>query len=382
MFDPIFHPIPSPISLCRVKRLCFLILGFLLLGVGTVQARPKTDVIGMANGDRLTVEIKELQNGKLTCKTNAMGTVSIEWEEVALLQSGYYFRVVNSEGRLLFGSISVRPAPAVVDSLNEQGSHAETTVLPFSERLLEVVVGTMMVPLPMSEVVEITAIAQSFWSRIDGSLAVGFNYTRASDVAQLNFDWRNIYRAERNRVSFDVITILTRNSGEDVPKRRLDYSLGYVRRLVNSWTADTNVAFQRNDELGLRARYILSLGGGFAPIWTNFSHLSTFLGAALNAEEGEDSGEFSPKWEAQAKVSYSLFRYNSPKADLNTSLEGFFGLTEKERYRANFDIRFRYELLGDFFFELNYYLSWDNKNPTTGTESTDYGVGSGISWTY
>jgi hypothetical protein len=366
----------------RAGLSCLVVLGVCLLSALPCAARPKTDVIAMVNGDRLSVEIKELQRGKLTCKTNSMGTASIEWEDVVFLESQYYFRVATSEGRLLFGSIAVEMDVALQDSLAVGGVAPKLEYTPFRERTLDVLVGALVVEVPMSEVVEITALERSFWSRIDGSLSLGGSFTKVSGVAEFYFDWRNVYRAERNRIELDAITNITRQSGDETPKRRIDYSAGYTRRLKHSWSGVSQFAFQRNDELGLRRRYIASLGAGFNPIWKNWTTLNGFLGVAMNAEEGEDSNQLVGKWEAQLGGSYAIFKYNSPKTDLSLGADGFAGLTESGRYRADVNAKLRQELWEDLFFEITYYLSWDNRNPTTGTQSTDYGLASGLSWTY
>ncbi len=46
-------------------------------------AGPKTDIIELLNGDRITCEIQKLERGKLTVKTDGLGTISIEWNDVA-----------------------------------------------------------------------------------------------------------------------------------------------------------------------------------------------------------------------------------------------------------------------------------------------------------
>jgi len=375
----------------RTPLLLSWALACLVLACGLIcpessHARPKTDLIGMVDGDRMTVEIKELQRGKLTCKTHSMGTVVIEWEDIVELSSGFYFRVANSEGRMYFGSISIRPPEVSADSTVTSDSMATSEsariVQPFDERTLYVGVGTMVLDVPMKDVVEITAIERSFMSRIDGSLAIAYTFTKVSDVAEFTFDWRNIYREERNRLTLDAITSVTQTGSEGEPRRRLDYSGGYSRRLVKSWSAYTSLGFQRNDELGVRARYLGSLGAGFSPISSNYNSLSAILGAALNAEEGADQGSFNVQWEAQIGSEYQLYLYNSPKTDVKIRMDGFIGLTTADRYRVDFETKLRREIFNDFYIDFTYYISWDNKNPTTGTESTDYGLSTGVSWTY
>ena len=66
------------------------------------QARPKTDVVILKNGDRITGEIKGLDLGILTLKTDWMGTVEIEWDNIERVKSSFRYnrRVpLRGEGR-------------------------------------------------------------------------------------------------------------------------------------------------------------------------------------------------------------------------------------------------------------------------------------------
>ena len=51
-------------------------MGMIALVAAPGFARPKTDVVVLDNGDRITCEIKKLQRGKLTISTDASGTIS------------------------------------------------------------------------------------------------------------------------------------------------------------------------------------------------------------------------------------------------------------------------------------------------------------------
>lgn len=44
----------------------------------TAWARAKTDIVSLANGDRVTGEIKLIEHGKLRISTDSMGDVLIE----------------------------------------------------------------------------------------------------------------------------------------------------------------------------------------------------------------------------------------------------------------------------------------------------------------
>ena len=51
-----------------------------LLWSGGLHAAPKTDVVILVNGDRITGEVKALEKGILSYSTDSIGTISIEWE--------------------------------------------------------------------------------------------------------------------------------------------------------------------------------------------------------------------------------------------------------------------------------------------------------------
>ena len=66
-------------------------------------AHLKTDIVTLYNGDRVTGELKSLYGGRLHHKTDSMGTISIEWQEIASIQSNYHYEVRTSDGLRLFG---------------------------------------------------------------------------------------------------------------------------------------------------------------------------------------------------------------------------------------------------------------------------------------
>jgi hypothetical protein len=52
----------------------------LLLLADSATGATKTDVVELRNGDRITCEIRKLERGKLTVKTDGLGTIAVEWD--------------------------------------------------------------------------------------------------------------------------------------------------------------------------------------------------------------------------------------------------------------------------------------------------------------
>ena len=127
----------------------------------TTHAQGRTDVVTLANGDRITGEIVRLERGRLEFKTDDAGTLYLEWDKLSSLVSTRLVEVLTTDGRRFLGSLG----PAAVRSIT---------------------VVTSEVSLQMSEVTLITPIGTSFWRQLDGSIDAGFSYTKSSGVAQLN----------------------------------------------------------------------------------------------------------------------------------------------------------------------------------------------------
>jgi hypothetical protein len=82
------------------------VLGLLALGAGAGPAlAARTDVVVLRNGDRLTGELTELDRGRLTFKTDDVGTVAIEWDDVAGVTAAATFEVEDLDGRQYFGAL-------------------------------------------------------------------------------------------------------------------------------------------------------------------------------------------------------------------------------------------------------------------------------------
>jgi len=86
-----------------------MVLSFALLLSLPLFAREKTDVLVMKNGDRLTGEIKGLDQGVLYVSFDyILGTSSVQWSKVAHLESKQLFIVKTADGSVYTGTLSTR----------------------------------------------------------------------------------------------------------------------------------------------------------------------------------------------------------------------------------------------------------------------------------
>ena len=144
-------------------------------------AQPRTDVVTLANGDRITGEVIRLERGQLEFKTDDAGTIYVEWDKIVHLEAVRQFEVVTTDGSRFLGSLGRGP-----DRILAVGSPAGPS-------------------LAMIEVTSITPIGSSFWRKLDGSFDTGFSYTRSSGIAQLNINSDTTFRRPGIRRRVDGI---------------------------------------------------------------------------------------------------------------------------------------------------------------------------------
>ena len=98
-----------------MTRLPVVPLIFLLLSISSA-ALGADDVIVLKNGDRLTGEILKMTDGKLVLKTAFAGEVTIDWKEVASLQSDVERPVKLSGGQAATGHFVSGPEGVTFES--------------------------------------------------------------------------------------------------------------------------------------------------------------------------------------------------------------------------------------------------------------------------
>jgi hypothetical protein len=72
----------------------------------------KEDIVVLKNGDYITGEVKGMEFARLSYSTDAMKTLSIEWDEVKYIKAKETFRIEMEDGTDFSGSLDS-------DSLNQ-----------------------------------------------------------------------------------------------------------------------------------------------------------------------------------------------------------------------------------------------------------------------
>ena len=321
---------------------------------------PKTDVVELVNGDHITCEIKALEHNRLKVSTDHMGTVYIEWDKIARLQSTQYLLLERTDGVRYYGQLARGEGEGKLYVDKGDGRPVE--------------------PLDVAVVVRAAPIeGGDFVDRLDGYLSAGLDFTKANDRKSLDFSGGLSSRSRIREWSVDAWSNIT----DDAEQHDERYDVqGNLRRLLPRRNYYQGFAgFARNTELELDFRSLLGAGVGRYFVQTNLTEWQAGAGFAYTHEEYR-GGESVDSLEAVLRTDFSVFRYDFPETDIGGSLSLIPSLTESGRYRAEGDVRARYEFVDDLYFELKLYGSYDSEPPSEDTEQSDYGFVTSLGYSF
>jgi hypothetical protein len=319
-------------------------------------AAQKTDIVELANGDRVTCEIQKLDRGKLTVKTDGIGTISIEWDDVARVTSTASYDVELASGTRAAGSIA-RGDAGTLDLVSASGT----------ERLA------------LASIVRMARLGRTFWRSLDGSVAAGFSFTEANVQTQWTFDATVAYRSQLWLTSLDAHSLLTTREDADRQTRN-DLSLMAQRYMRPRWSYVGLGIFQQNEELSLNLRALV--GGGVVRILqqSNRAMVQAQVGLAYTREQYAGEGDQSVA-EAVSGLSWDWFTFDGRSTNLDLNLLTFVALESDSRFRLELNASFKSDIVGDLYWSINTFESF-NSDPPEGQKKSDFGVSASLGWTF
>jgi hypothetical protein len=333
-------------------------LAALLLSTDAI-ARPKNDVIYLLNGDRITGEIVDLAHGELTVKTSSLGTIEIEWPDVARIDSPYTFSVETNANVRYYGSIGAAP---------ESGGILVTT-------------RSDQVVLKVGEVARIGQLEAKFIESLNGSISLGFDQTKSSDTSTLTSGFDIEYRTEKFNASLYGSYTANKTPAEGTfTQYRIQNTNQFLRPGDRFWLS--LASFESNEEQGIDGRLLLGGAAGKYHFRTQDSELSTYAGVAFTQEWASLSSDDQQSAEGVLGLAWKVFRFRAPETILTSNLLVLPGLTETGRYRAVADISLSYEIVNNLDFVLSLDSNYDSDPPTAGSDNVDYSLSTSLAYKF
>lgn len=330
-----------------------------LIIAGTTASAAKTDIVQLVNGDAITGEIKSLDFGVLSYSTDSMGTVSIDWEDIVGLRTDQTLQVEVTDGTRYFGTLGQAGAQFHIVVAGD----AATTVVATADVV-------RMTPIEADE---------TFLSGLDGSISLGLNTEKASEVTTFNLSTDLEYRTLKYLVGLTANASITDQPSE-AKSQRSQVGMNYQRFRPNRWYTDWFVSWETNQQLGINNRYILGGGIGRYLLQTNNNQFSTTVGINATRESyvGADESDTVPEGRIQFRY---LHRSLKPESHISLTTNVYPLLTDLSSFRSETDLSFRREFIEDLFFDVTFYHSYSS-DPPTDADQYDYGLTTSIGYSW
>lgn len=313
-------------------------------------ASGKIDTIYFQHGDRITGEVKSLDNNQLKLSTADAGSILVEWNKVDSVKILNSMRIVLKNGGVYYGKLLPSGEVNSCYIWSTTGEPRLTT---------------------LADIIILAALEDKFVDRLKGTLSSGFSYTKATDITTLNLNGSINYVANKNQLGISYDGNLTAQDTLE-NKQRQNGELTFLRILPRKWFYMSKLTFESNTEHQLNLRTSFAAGGGKSVIYSNRSQLH--ISGALQGNKEDSEGGISFNLEGVLGVDYSVFIYESPEVSFNISADLTPSLNDLGRVRSEIDSNLKWEIFKDFYLKWTFFYSYDSKPPTEGASKSDWAV--------
>jgi putative salt-induced outer membrane protein YdiY len=321
------------------------------------------DTIIMKNGDRLTGEVKRLQDGILYVQTDYFaGSVGVDWLQVEEVESKAKFQIVLSNGKRLTGSIS----------------KVESAAAPGKDVIVRA--EGVEVPVAGTDVVEIQSQKQTFWRQLKGSIDLGYNYTSGNGQSSLNSSASVEYPATHWSAGASYTAAFSGQSGGATSNLFEVQSFGERFLNRNSYLIGlSDFLHSSQQDLVLRT----TLGGAYGRylIRDNHSSLRWLVGADYT-RAGYQSGINQPTQQNEELligIEYQVFEFD--RYTLQSQVLVFPGLSDFGRVRLTTNDVLSVKLSNNFYLNFSFWDNFDSRPPLNAQKNAQ-GISTGLGWTF
>jgi hypothetical protein len=310
-----------------------------------------SDTVYLKNGEKYTGSILSFEQGRIKIDADGPGVISVKWYKIVSVNGGdRQFKVEDNRGELYIGYIRASKDTGEIN-----------------------IVGRVENAIMLEDVVRIFPLEQEWYRGFKGNMGAGVNYTKSSDVLNLNADYNLSYEVKKWRFIHDLSYIETSTS-EEAPTVRMEINLQALYALPNKWLLYEINSFNKSDELGIHARVSFGVGGGNGLVQTERQRLLLMTGIIQNTESQVESRDVVSSFEWPATLQHIMYSFLNPNITADTKITSYVGITEKGRYRVDASTNLTWEFIKSVDLMLTAYYNFDNKVVEGKKSQKDYGT--------
>jgi hypothetical protein len=323
-----------------------------------VSDAEKSDSLRLRNGDWVVGDLREMERGMVTYKTDAMSTIYVKWPRVLTATTNKRFEIHLDDERRYLGSLQA------------------------SETLGRVVIRADRDTFEVAtqSIFELKRIKPNFWDRLDGSLDFGFDFQQQNAKTDLSLQSETRYLFNRNRLNLGLDGSFSRqDSVADITRGTAQ--LSYARELQGLWFVGFSASAEQNSQLSLDIRGSIGGGPGRIFIANNKMELAALLGIAYSRERftSEEARNTVP---LGLITDVQFFNWSGLSTDLSSRLSIQPVLNDSGRWRISFSIDLTQEILNLLYLTVGLNEEYDSKPPSADANKNDFRITTSLGWTY
>lgn len=341
----------------RVKSHTLLLL-FCLVVPSFAQARQSNDVVLLRNGDRITGEIRSLQNGNLTIQpAYAKDAVVIDWREIDRIDSTQTFAVRASSGGRMEGTLhGSKDGTLLVGAVRPEGT------------------------IPLSAITTIEPVGSTLWSNLHGNMDAGLSFTGSTSQQSATVQADLTYTTATTFAKIDVSNqFATQTNAKDTNEMLIQTSLYRpVKQSKTYAAAMANFLSSSKQDIALRS----TIGAGAARYLLVGRHADVdgIAGFAYTNQVNQKSAAKSQhSIDGVLAVEAEFYRFSA--INFVTSAWIYPGLTDSGRLRMTLNQSVYYKLAQGPYLRFSIYDYFDNQ-PEPGTPSSNIGGVLSVGWIF
>jgi hypothetical protein len=328
----------------------------------SAKARDK-DTVVMKNGDRLTGEVKKLENGVFYLDTRYFAdTTSGDWIEVETIKTAVKFQVVLKNGQRGVGTlekVSASQAPGQDFIIHPDGSDIRAD---------------------SQDVVNIESEKPTFWRQLKGSIDAGYNFTSGNNQGSFSSDGSASYETTKWLAGASYTSAISGQSDAAKTNTMELQTLDELFLSRNSYLgAIGDFLHSSEQDLALRT----TLGGGYVRylVRTNHNTLAWLTGIVYSHEHFFTSVGQAPTGNAEGLLGgqYQLFRFT--RYILQSQLMLYPGLSDAGRVRLTTKTSFTVKLKNNFSSNFSFWDNFDSRPPFD-SKGNELGISTGLGWSF
>lgn len=326
---------------------------FLFLNLSYAQ----TDSLQLKSGDLLVGELKEMKQNVATFETDySKDDFKIKWGEIQKINTQTIYLVTLTSGIRYSGQLK-----SITDE--EVGVIFKNDTLAKTE---------------IKKIVFLRKLDQDFWSNLNASLSVGYNFTKANNLSQYSVRSNLGYRSKNWSASTSYNHIIS--SQRNVSRtQRLDANLVYKNYLKRKWFGLAEVNWLSNTAQNINLRTLSKLGIGKYLVQTNSLYWGLQTGVSFNNESFNLDGVESSNDSAELFLGTEANLYDIGDLSFLSRVVVYPSLTESGRWRTDFNFDIKYDLPFDFYINFGLTFNYDNQPIQAGREK-DYVFQTTLGW--